>query len=45
MAILPSPRALLLHQRDRLMDDLARGHGLGRLWRRLVAVLVPAATL
>jgi hypothetical protein len=45
MATLPSPLDLLLHQRDRLMDDLAEGRRLGRLWWRLVAVLIPAAAL
>jgi NhaP-type Na+/H+ or K+/H+ antiporter len=45
MATLPSPLDLLLHQRDRLMDDLAHGRQLGSLWRGLVAVLIPAAGL
>ena len=45
MATLPAPLDLLLHQRDHLMDDLARGQNLARLWRGLVAVLVPAAGL
>jgi hypothetical protein len=44
-ATLEAPLALLLHGRDRLMDDLAAGRRLGRLWLTLVAVLLPAGGL
>ncbi len=45
MANLLAPLELLLHRRDRLMDDLAAGRNLGRLWLELVLVLVPSAGL
>jgi len=42
---LPVPLDRLLYRRDRLMDDLASGRNLARLWTGLVLVLVPCAAL
>ncbi|MEA2692126.1 MAG: hypothetical protein QOJ16_1513 [Acidobacteriota bacterium] len=45
MANLPALLDLLLYRRDRLMDDLAAGRKLARLWTGLVLVLIPCAGL